>query len=70
MHGINGTPQVGLRLVPTLRRAGLPTLLITYREDLGAPPSPDGFHHMGLTEWRDLKAAARYALPTAPAGSS
>jgi len=62
VHGINGTPQVGLRAVPSLRRAGLPTLLITYREDLGAPPSPDGLHHMGLTEWRDLQAAARYAL--------
>ncbi len=62
VHGINGTPQVGLRAVPTLHRAGLPTLLIAYREDLGAPPSPDGFHHMGLTEWHDLAAAARYAL--------
>jgi uncharacterized protein len=62
VHGINGTPAVGLRTVPTLHRANLPTLLITYREDQGAPPSPDGFHHMGLTEWRDLAAAARYAL--------
>lgn len=62
VHGINSTPQTGLRLVPTLHRAGLPTMLIAYREDLGAPDSPDGFHHMGLTEWRDLQAAARYAL--------
>jgi len=62
VHGINATPQTGLRIVPALHRAGLPTLLITYREDLGAPPSPDGFHHMGLTEWRDVGAAARYAL--------
>ncbi|MET0306251.1 MAG: alpha/beta hydrolase [Solirubrobacterales bacterium] len=62
VHGINSTPQTGLRMVPGLHRAELPTLLITYREDLGAPPSPDGFHHMGLTEWRDLQAAARYAL--------
>lgn len=62
VHGINSTPQTGLRIVPALHRADLPTLLITYREDLGAPSSPDGFHHMGLTEWRDLGAAARYAL--------
>ncbi len=61
-HGINGTPQEGLHLAPALRHAGLPAMLITYRGDLGAPASPDGFHHMGLTEWRDLQAAARHAL--------
>jgi pimeloyl-ACP methyl ester carboxylesterase len=62
VHGLNGSPEEGLRLLPVLRRAGLPTLLITYRDDLGAPASPDGLHHMGLTEWRDLDAAARFAL--------
>jgi alpha-beta hydrolase superfamily lysophospholipase len=62
VHGINGTPQEGLHLAPALQRSGLPTMLITYRDDLGAPPSPDGFHHMGLTEWRDLAAAAHFAL--------
>jgi uncharacterized protein len=61
VHGINGTPAVALRMAPALHRADMPTLVITYREDLGAPASPDGFHHMGLTEWRDLAAAARYA---------
>jgi pimeloyl-ACP methyl ester carboxylesterase len=62
VHGINGTPQEGLRLVPALRAAGLTSMLITYRDDLGAPSSPDGLHHLGQTEWRDLEAAARYAL--------
>jgi hypothetical protein len=62
VHGINDDPEVGLRVLPELSRSGLTSLLITYREDLGAPSSPDGLHHMGLTEWRDLEAAARYAL--------
>jgi pimeloyl-ACP methyl ester carboxylesterase len=62
VHGINGTPQEGVRLLPVLRRAGLTSMLITYRDDLGAPESPDGLHHLGMTEWKDLEAAARYAL--------
>jgi pimeloyl-ACP methyl ester carboxylesterase len=62
VHGINGDPQIGLTIVPALRRAGLSTLLVTYRNDLGAPESPDGLHHLGLTEWRDVEAAARYAI--------
>jgi len=62
VHGINGDRQIGHRLSPILHRAGLPSLTISYRDDLGAPSGPDGLHHQGQTEWRDLEAAARYAL--------
>lgn len=62
VHGINGDRENNLRIVPSLHLAGLPVLLITYRDDVGAPRGPDGLHHMGLTEWRDLQASARYAL--------
>ena len=40
VHGINSNPQVGLRIAPALHRAGLPQLLITYRDDHEAPPAP------------------------------
>ncbi|HEX5761651.1 MAG TPA: alpha/beta hydrolase [Solirubrobacterales bacterium] len=62
IHGHNGDRQNGLKVVPALHRLGLPALLVSYRNDLGAPDSPDGHHHLGLTEWRDVDAAALYAL--------
>jgi pimeloyl-ACP methyl ester carboxylesterase len=62
VHGINGDLQEGLRLVPTMRRLGMTSMLISYRDDDGVAESPDGLHHLGMTEWRDLEAAARYAV--------
>jgi uncharacterized protein len=62
VHGINDDREIGHRLSPALHHAGIPSLTISYRDDLGAPSSPDGLHHQGQTEWRDLAAASRYAL--------
>jgi pimeloyl-ACP methyl ester carboxylesterase len=62
VHGHNATRTEGLRVLGALHRARLPSLLIAYRNDPGAPPSPDGLLHLGATEWRDVQSAARYAV--------
>jgi uncharacterized protein len=61
VHGIDGTREGGLRPLRTLHSLLLPTLLIDYRNDAGAPRSPDGHIHLGMTEWEDLDAAVRWA---------
>lgn len=62
VHGHNDNRQNDLRIAPALRQAGLTSLMISYRNDLGAPQSPDGLYHLGQSEWVDLQAAVRYAL--------
>lgn len=62
VHGIGGRRENGYRFLPTFRAAGIPTLMMSYRNDEGAPPSGEGRYAFGLTEWRDLDAAARLAL--------
>jgi pimeloyl-ACP methyl ester carboxylesterase len=62
VHGNSMSRTDNIRMLPSLRDAGYPTLSITYRNDAGAPEDPSGYLRYGLTEWADLEAAVRYAL--------
>ena len=61
LHG-NGLDRLDLaKLLPTLRESGFPVLIVTMRNDPGAPEDPSGMLRYGDTEWADLEAAVRYA---------
>ncbi|MEX0762593.1 MAG: alpha/beta fold hydrolase [Dehalococcoidia bacterium] len=62
VHGRTGTRAETLRMLPPVVDAGLPALIISYRNDEVSPLDPSGYYQYGLTEWEDLEAAARYAL--------
>lgn len=62
VHGGGLTRLDCMKIVPALHSLGLPVLMITYRNDPGAPASPHGILRYGATEWADLAASARYAL--------
>ncbi len=61
-HG-RGTDRLSqsLRIIPRLVEEGFPVLVVTYRDDVGAPASETGLRTWGLTEWRDLDAALLFA---------
>jgi alpha-beta hydrolase superfamily lysophospholipase len=61
-HGLGATREHALNVATALHTHGLPHLALAYRNDPGAPASPDGIGHLGATEWRDLDAAMRYAV--------
>lgn len=61
VHGRGGDRREALRVLPALHELGLSTLDVSYRNDEGAPPSPDGRYHLGDTEWVDVEAAVRWA---------
>lgn len=62
VHGPGADRGQVLPLLPTLNAMQVPVLAISYRNDPGAPSSPDGLGHLGGTEWRDVEAAIRLAV--------
>ncbi len=62
VHGLGGSRTDDLSAISLLHQLGFPALAITYRNDIGAPPSPDHLSHLGTTEWRDVGSAVDYAM--------
>lgn len=62
VHGRDANRWEAIRAVPTLRGAGFTSLIISYRNDPGAPASPDRRYALGDREWEDVEAAIEYAL--------
>ena len=62
IHGLGGNRADTLPVMPALRTLGFPMLAVTYRNDAGAPASPDHQSHLGATEWHDIDAAISYAV--------
>ena len=64
VHGIAGAREDGYRALSLLHEAGCSVLLISYRNDPGAPATPEASYGFGLTEWPDLEAAVARMAPT------
>lgn len=62
VHGRGAMRGEGLRAVTSAHALGMPSLLISYRNDGEAPSTPDGRYGLGMTEWRDVEVAIQYAL--------
>ncbi|SJN08158.1 Secreted protein [Leucobacter sp. 7(1)] len=57
VHGRGALPEETLRGVPPLARAGVSSLVISYRNDPGAPGGEFGRYGVGVAESRDVDAA-------------
>ena len=68
VHGIAGAREDGYRHLPILHEAGWSVLLISYRNDPGAPDGAEDRYGFGLEEWPDLEAAVDWfsSGPDAP----
>lgn len=61
VHGRGALPEETLRGVASFARAGLTSLVISYRNDPGAPRGLRGRYGLGLAERRDVDSAVAWA---------
>jgi uncharacterized protein len=61
VHGKGADRRQALRILPALRQSGATALVISYRNDVGAPAGPKQRYDYGETEWEDLAAAVDFA---------
>ena len=61
IHGHGGHRAQGLRALPALRRSGLASLFVTFRNAHGAPRVGRGYLTLGDQEAEDVTAALRWA---------
>jgi len=62
VHGRGARRHETLRAIRPLHELGITVLVPSYRNDLGARSGPDGRYNLGLSEWRDVEDAMRYAV--------
>ncbi|WP_143448253.1 S9 family peptidase [Kineosporia sp. A_224] len=62
VHGRGATREECLRALPVLHRLGFPALVVSYRNDRDAAPSPGGRYHLGEAEWLDVESAVVHAF--------
>lgn len=62
VHGRDADRREAVRAMTTVHRLGLPMLVVSYRNDVGAPSTDDRRYALGDDEWRDLEAAIIHAL--------
>ena len=62
VHGKGSRRSEAMRMLKSVHAAGSPGMVISYRNDVDEPADPSGKYQFGLTEWRDVEGAVRYAL--------
>ena len=62
VHGHEADRSQTIDLLPTFVEHGIDSLVVTYRNDEGAPPSDGSHHGIGADEWEDIEAAVVFAF--------